>query len=98
MSFAGRLAEKVNATPHERSAKIWHIDPESVTWADGATHTVGDNAKDEVDNPGFLDYRAPVRSDLPMIDTAIIAIPKTKHIRVPAAAAKRRACHHSRRS
>lgn len=32
-----------------------------------------------VDNPGFLDYRMPVASDLPMLDTHIIEIPNPKH-------------------
>jgi CO/xanthine dehydrogenase Mo-binding subunit len=30
-------------------------------------------------NPGFLDYRMPVCSDLPMIDTKIIEIPNKGH-------------------
>jgi CO/xanthine dehydrogenase Mo-binding subunit len=32
-----------------------------------------------VDNPGFLDYRMPVCSDLPMIDTVMIEVPNPKH-------------------
>jgi CO/xanthine dehydrogenase Mo-binding subunit len=32
-----------------------------------------------VDNPGFLDYRMPVASDLPMIDTVIIEVPNPQH-------------------
>jgi CO/xanthine dehydrogenase Mo-binding subunit len=32
-----------------------------------------------VDNPGFLDYRMPVTSDLPMLDTVMIEIPNPKH-------------------
>lgn len=30
-------------------------------------------------NPGFLDYRVPVASDLPMIDTQIVEVPNTTH-------------------
>ena len=30
-------------------------------------------------NPGFLDYRIPVASDLPMIDTIIVEVPNPKH-------------------
>jgi CO/xanthine dehydrogenase Mo-binding subunit len=33
----------------------------------------------KVDNPSFLDYRMPVASDLPMIDTVILEIPNEKH-------------------
>ena len=30
-------------------------------------------------NPGFLDYRMPVASDLPMIDTVIVEVPNPGH-------------------
>ncbi len=35
--------------------------------------------KGRVDNPGFLDYRMPVASDLPKLDTVIIEVPNPKH-------------------
>ena len=36
-------------------------------------------AKGMLDNPGFLDYRMPVASDLPMIDSVVIEVPNDKH-------------------
>ena len=30
-------------------------------------------------NPGFLDYRMPVASDLPMIDTIVVEVPNPNH-------------------
>ena len=30
-------------------------------------------------NPGFLDYRIPVASDLPMIETVIVEVPNPSH-------------------
>jgi len=33
----------------------------------------------KVENPGFLDYRMPVASDLPMIDTVIVEVPNPIH-------------------
>ncbi|HDZ10177.1 xanthine dehydrogenase family protein molybdopterin-binding subunit [Pseudohongiella sp.] len=30
-------------------------------------------------NPGFLDYRVPVASDLPMIDTVLVEVPNPRH-------------------
>jgi len=33
----------------------------------------------KVDNAGFLDYRMPVCSDLPMIDTIMVEVPNPKH-------------------
>ncbi len=35
--------------------------------------------KGRVDNPGFLDYRMPVCSDLPMLDAVMIEVPNPKH-------------------
>ncbi|MGE0715818.1 MAG: xanthine dehydrogenase family protein molybdopterin-binding subunit [Alphaproteobacteria bacterium] len=37
------------------------------------------NAKGRLDNPGFLDYRMPVASDLPMIEAIIVEVPNPAH-------------------
>jgi CO/xanthine dehydrogenase Mo-binding subunit len=37
------------------------------------------NKEGKVDNPGFLDYRMPVCSDMPMIDCALVEVPNPKH-------------------
>ena len=37
------------------------------------------NADGIMENPGFLDYRIPVASDLPMIDTQIVEVPNPSH-------------------
>ena len=37
------------------------------------------NQKGIMENPGFLDYRMPVASDLPLIDSVIVEIPNPKH-------------------
>jgi len=37
------------------------------------------NAKGQLDNPGFLDYRCPVASDLPMIDAVMVEVPNPTH-------------------
>ena len=36
-------------------------------------------AKGLLDNAGFLDYRVPVASDLPMIDTVLVEVPNPRH-------------------
>ena len=46
----------------------WALNEEYVYGADGV-----------LENPGFLDYRVPVASDLPMIDTQIIEVPNPSH-------------------
>ena len=37
------------------------------------------NDKGQLLNPGFLDYRMPVASDLPMIDTVLVEVPNDRH-------------------
>ena len=37
------------------------------------------NESGELENPGFLDYRVPVASDLPMIDTVVVEVPNPMH-------------------
>jgi CO/xanthine dehydrogenase Mo-binding subunit len=32
-----------------------------------------------LENPGFLDYRMPVASDLPMIDAILVEVPNPRH-------------------
>jgi CO/xanthine dehydrogenase Mo-binding subunit len=46
----------------------WALNEEYVYGADG-----------RLQNPGFLDYRVPVCSDVPMIDTQILEIPNPNH-------------------
>ncbi len=37
------------------------------------------NEDGQLENPGFLDYRVPVASDLPMIDTVLVEVPNARH-------------------
>src|SRR5260370_807733 len=37
------------------------------------------NAQGRLSNPGFLDYRIPVASDLPMIETVLVEVPNPTH-------------------
>jgi len=37
------------------------------------------NSKGLLDNAGFLDYRIPVASDLPMIEAVLVEVPNTRH-------------------
>ena len=46
----------------------WALNEEYVYGADGV-----------LQNPGFLDYRIPVASDLPLIDTVIVEVPNPNH-------------------
>ena len=48
-----------------------------------------------LENPGFLDYRIPVASDLPMLDTEIVEVPNPNHpFGVREVAVKRQSLHH----
>jgi len=37
------------------------------------------NDKGQLENPGFLDYRCPVASDVPMIDAVLVEVPNPRH-------------------
>jgi CO/xanthine dehydrogenase Mo-binding subunit len=37
------------------------------------------DTKGRLENPGFLDYRVPVASDLPMIEAVLVEVPNPKH-------------------
>ncbi|MFP6773345.1 MAG: xanthine dehydrogenase family protein molybdopterin-binding subunit, partial [Alphaproteobacteria bacterium] len=37
------------------------------------------DADGKLENPGFLDYRVPVASDLPMIDAILVEVPNPTH-------------------
>ncbi|MEO9575609.1 MAG: xanthine dehydrogenase family protein molybdopterin-binding subunit [Tateyamaria sp.] len=50
---------------------------QGIGWALNEEYVYGDDGR--LQNPGFLDYRIPVCSDLPMIDTQILEIPNPLH-------------------
>jgi len=50
---------------------------QGIGWALNEAYLYGEDGK--LDNPGFLDYRMPVASDLPMIDTVMIEKPNPAH-------------------
>jgi CO/xanthine dehydrogenase Mo-binding subunit len=50
---------------------------QGIGWALNEEYIYDRNGR--VDNPGFLDYRMPVCSDLPMLDAVIIEVPNPKH-------------------
>jgi CO/xanthine dehydrogenase Mo-binding subunit len=50
---------------------------QGIGWALNEEYIYGKNGR--LQNPGFLDYRIPVCSDLPMIDTQILEIPNPNH-------------------
>jgi CO/xanthine dehydrogenase Mo-binding subunit len=50
---------------------------QGIGWALNEEYIYDD--KGRLENPGFLDYRIPVASDLPMIDAVIIEVPNPRH-------------------
>jgi CO/xanthine dehydrogenase Mo-binding subunit len=50
---------------------------QGIGWALNEEYIYDKNGK--LDNPGFLDYRMPVASDLPMLDNVLLEIPNPKH-------------------
>ena len=50
---------------------------QGIGWALNEEYVYGGDGR--LQNPGFLDYRMPVASDLPMIDTVIVEVPNPGH-------------------
>ncbi|MDE2789558.1 MAG: xanthine dehydrogenase family protein molybdopterin-binding subunit [Paracoccaceae bacterium] len=50
---------------------------QGIGWALNEEYVYGEDGR--LQNPGFLDYRIPVASDLPMIDTVIVEVPNPGH-------------------
>ena len=50
---------------------------QGIGWALNEEYIYGEDGK--LQNPGFLDYRIPVASDLPMLDTVIVEVPNPGH-------------------
>ena len=50
---------------------------QGIGWALSEEYIYSD--KGQMDNPGFLDYRCPVASDLPMIEAVLVEVPNPRH-------------------
>ena len=50
---------------------------QGIGWALNEGYVYGEDGR--LQNPGFLDYRIPVASDLPMIDAVIVEVPNPGH-------------------
>ena len=50
---------------------------QGIGWALNEEYIYG--TEGQLENPGFLDYRIPVASDLPMIDTVIVKVANLNH-------------------
>lgn len=50
---------------------------QGIGWALNEEYVYGEDGR--LQNPGFLDYRIPVASDMPMIDTIIVEVPNPGH-------------------
>ena len=50
---------------------------QGIGWALNEEYIYGEDGR--MQNPGFLDYRIPVASDVPMIDTVIVEVPNPAH-------------------
>ena len=50
---------------------------QGVGWALNEAYIFDANGR--MENPGFLDYRMPVASDLPMLDTILVEVPNPRH-------------------
>ena len=69
---------------------------QGIGWALNEEYVYGKDGR--LQNAGFLDYRMPVCSDLPMIDTVILEIPNPKHPYGVRGVGETRSCRRWRRS
>src|SRR5215813_29090 len=60
-----------------RYTAVQDVVAQGIGWALNEEYIYNKDGK--VDNPGFLDYRMPVCSDLPMIDCGLVEVPNPKH-------------------
>jgi CO/xanthine dehydrogenase Mo-binding subunit len=69
---AGKMISPIQVEGQLQGAAVqaigWALNEEYIYGADG-----------RLQNAGFLDYRMPVASDVPMIDTVIVEVPNPKH-------------------
>ena len=63
--------------PHQVEGQFQGAAVQGIGWALNEEYVFGADGK--LQNPGFLDYRMPVASDVPMIDTVIVEVPNPKH-------------------
>ncbi len=50
---------------------------QGIGWALNEEYVYGEDGR--LQNAGFLDYRMPVASDVPMIETVIVEVPNPRH-------------------
>jgi hypothetical protein len=99
----GRTSKVVRYTVIQDAGKAMHPTYVEGQYQGGAAQGIGWALNEEyiygkdgrLQNAGFLDYRIPVCSDLPMIDTQILEIPNPNHPMGCAAWAKPRSCRRS---
>ena len=69
LPFGQMHTENVASTDLIRAAVVgWALNEEYIY-----------NSQGHMENPGFLDYRIPVASDLPMIETVMVEVPNPGH-------------------
>ena len=74
------LHSKPNLFPEQHLPGIGQFQggaAQGIGWALNEEYIYGEDGR--LQNAGFLDYRVPVASDLPMIDTIIVEVPSDSH-------------------
>ena len=69
---AGKMINPIQVEGQLQGAAV-----QAIGWALNEEYVYGEDGK--LQNPGFLDYRMPVASDVPMIDTVIVEVPNPRH-------------------
>ncbi len=69
---AGKMINPIQVEGQLQGAAV-----QAIGWALNEEYVYGEDGK--LQNPGFLDYRMPVASDVPMIETVIVEVPNPRH-------------------
>lgn len=69
---AGKMISPIQVEGQLQGAAV-----QAIGWALNEEYVYGDDGR--LQNAAFLDYRMPVASDVPMIDTVIVEVPNPKH-------------------
>jgi CO/xanthine dehydrogenase Mo-binding subunit len=64
-------------SPQQVEGQLQGAAVQGIGWALNEEYIYGDDGR--LQNTGFLDYRMPVASDVPMIDTVVVEVPNPKH-------------------
>ena len=78
VTFINGISGAQETTYVDPAPNFFRFNMDGAQWSSGIAEYIY-NENGQLENPGFLDYRVPVCSDVPMIDAVIIEEPNPRH-------------------